>query len=231
MSSHLPVSRWLKNKVLRLLPALMAGLVHWWGKSCSAITVVNGDVETDLAEAGQGCVYVTWHQRLFNLYVLNKNYRRQITIMISRSKDGDFAAGLAQRYGFATVRGSSSRGGSTAMNQLIEEMLKQPSISAGMLGDGPKGPARKLKMGTLKIAQATGAPILPLAYSAKRHKLFASWDRFMLPFPFSPLVVIFGEPLTVPPQSSGKELEELRLKVEDSLNELTERCDLWWRKS
>ncbi len=84
-------------------------------------------------------------------------------------------------------------------------------------------------MGTLKIAQATGAPVLPLAYSAKRHKLFASWDRFMLPFPFSPLVVIFGEPIMVPAQTSDKELEELRLKVENSLNKITERCDFWWR--
>ena len=231
MSSHSPVSRWLKSKILRLLPIVAAGLIRWWGKSCSAITVVNGGFEVERAAAGQGCVYVTWHQRLFNLYFLNQDYQRQVTIMISRSKDGDLASGLAHRYGFATVRGSSSRGGSTAMNQLIEEMRKRPSISAGMLGDGPKGPTRKLKMGTLKIAQATGAPILPIAYGAKRHKLFASWDRFMLPFPFSPLVVIFGEPIVVPSQSSDKELEELRLKVESSLNELTERCDLWWHKS
>ncbi len=151
--------------------------------------------------------------------------------MISRSKDGDLAAGAVQRLGFDSVRGSSSRGGSTAMNQLIEQMQNKSSICAGMLGDGPRGPARKLKMGTLKIAQATGVPILPFAYSAKRHKLFASWDRFMFPFPFSPLVVIFGEPFMIPSETSAEELEELRLKVENSLNELAERCDLWWRKS
>ena len=229
MSSHSPVILWLKSKALRLVPIAATGLIRWWGKSCSAIKVVNGDFEAGRAAAGQGCVYVTWHQRLFNLYFLH--YRRPITIMISRSKDGDLATGAAHRLGFATVRGSSSRGGSTAMNQLIEVMHNQPSTSAGMLGDGPRGPARKLKMGTLKIAQATGVPVLPFAYSAKRHKLFASWDRFMLPFPFSPLVVIFGEPFMIPSQTSNEELEELRLKVENSLNELTERCDLWWQKS
>ena len=229
MLSYSPVSRWLKSKVLRLLPIAAAGLIRWWGKSCSAITVVNGDYEAERTAAGQGCVYVTWHQRFFNLYFLH--HRRPLTIMISRSKDGDLAAGAAHRVGFATVRGSSSRGGATAMYQLIDVMRNRSATSAGMLGDGPKGPARKLKMGALKIAQATGAPILPFAYSAKRHKLFASWDRFMLPLPFSPLVVIFGEPLIVPSQASDKDLEELRLKVENSLNELTERCDLWWRKS
>ena len=86
-------------------------------------------------------------------------------------------------------------------------------------------------MGALKIAQATGAPILPFAYGAKRHKLFASWDRFMLPLPFSPLVVIFGEPLMVPAQASTQELEALRLTVENSLNELAQLCDLWWPES
>ena len=229
MPSPSSVSRWLKSKTLRLLPIAAATLIYWWGKSFFTIKVVNGDLEAERAETGQGCVYVTWHQRLFNLYFLR--YRRPITIMISRSKDGELATGVVYRLGFATVRGSSSRGGATAMYQLIEAMRNRPSICAGMLGDGPKGPARKLKMGTLKIAQATGAPVLPFAYSAKRHKLFASWDRFMLPLPFSPLVVIFGEPLLVPPHASDKELEELRLKVESSLNELTERCDFWWQNS
>ncbi len=151
--------------------------------------------------------------------------------MISRSKDGDLAAGAAQRLGFDSVRGSSSRGGSTAMFQLVEAMQSLPLTSAGMLGDGPRGPARKLKMGALKIAQATGAPILPFAYGARRHKLFASWDRFMIPLPFSPLIVIFGEPFMIPSQISNEELEKLRQRVESSLNELAERCDRWWQDS
>ncbi|MEA3333224.1 MAG: lysophospholipid acyltransferase family protein [Pseudomonadota bacterium] len=229
MSSSSPISRWLKSKTLRLVPVAAAGLLRWWGKSGSAITVVNGEFEAELAAGGQGCVYVTWHQRLLNLFFLRS--RRSVTIMISRSKDGELASGAVHRLGFGTVRGSSSRGGATAMFQLIEAMRNQPSTCAGMLGDGPKGPARKLKPGTLKIAQATGVPILPFAYSAKRHKLFASWDRFMLPFPFSPLVVIFGEPIMVPEAASNEELEELRLKVENSLNEITQRCDLWWPKA
>ncbi len=227
MASRSTFSRWLKNRSLRLVPLVASGLISAWAKSCSDITVVNGDLEAEWAAAGKGCVYVTWHQRLFNLFFLN--YRRPVTIMISRSKDGDMAAGAAQRVGFSSVRGSSSRGGATAMYQLIELMRARPQICAGMLGDGPRGPARKLKIGSLKIAQATGVPVLPFAYGAKRHKLFASWDRFMMPLPFSPLVVIFGKPVTIPVQVSSQELEDLRLEVEESLNELTKRCDLWWQ--
>ncbi len=219
--------RRLKSTVLKKIPPIVAALTYLWGKSCTRITVLNGDFESELALSGRGCVYVTWHQRLLNLFFLK--YRRPVTIMISRSKDGDLVAAVSEKLGFGTVRGSSSRGGVTAMFQLIDKIKKNPETAAGMLGDGPRGPARRLKPGTLKIAQATGVPIIPFAYSAKRHKLFASWDRFMMPFPFSPLVVIFGDPITIPASAGSDELEILRRQVEESLNDLTCRCDEWWR--
>ena len=223
------IKRRLKNFVLRKIPPIVAFLTYLWGKSCGRITVVNGDFEAELALSGRGCVYVTWHQRLLNLFFLK--YRRPVTIMISRSKDGDLVAAVAEKLGFGTVRGSSSRGGATAMFQLIDKIKKTPVTSAGMLGDGPRGPARRLKLGTLRIAQATGVPIIPFAYGAKRHKLFASWDRFMLPFPFSPLVVCFGDPIYIPVAAANEEMETLRLQVETSLNNLTRRCDEWWQDS
>lgn len=221
--------RRLKSTVLKKIPPIVAVLTYLWGKSCARITVVNGELEAELALSNRGCVYVTWHQRLLNFFFLK--YRRSVTIMISRSKDGGLVAAVSEKLGFGTVRGSSSRGGATAMFQLIDKIKKSPETSAGMLGDGPRGPARKLKLGTLKIAQETGVPIIPFAYSAKRHKLFASWDRFMMPFPFSPLVVCFGDPILVPAEVAGAEMENLRLQVETSLNDLTRRCDEWWQNS
>jgi lysophospholipid acyltransferase (LPLAT)-like uncharacterized protein len=148
-----------------------------------------------------------------------------MTIMISRIRDVDLAAGEAELICFGTVRGSSSRGGPAAMLELIERMKKDPGTCAGMLGDGPRGPARRLKMGTIRIAQATGAPIVPVAYGAKRRKLFSSWDRFLLPLPFSPLVAAFGDPVLVPETASVEELEAYRLRVEESLNQLVGLCD------
>ncbi|NPA25331.1 MAG: lysophospholipid acyltransferase family protein [Deltaproteobacteria bacterium] len=207
----------------RLLPVAGSVLVRLWGWSCFRIAVLNDEDERLRAAAGQGCVYVTWHQRLFNIYFLH--HRRPITIMISRSRDGDLAARVAELLGFGTVRGSSSRGGPAAMLELIEEMKKKPGTCAGMLGDGPRGPARKLKMGTIRIAQATGVPIVPVAYGAKRRKLFSSWDRFLLPLPFSPLVAAFGEPVLVPENAPAEELEVYRKRVEESLNRLVSLCD------
>lgn len=221
--------RRLKNSILKKIPPVVVTLTYWWAKSCARITVVNGDFEAELALSGRGCVYVTWHQRLLNFFFLK--YSRPVTIMISRSKDGDLVAAVAEKLGFDTVRGSSSRGGGTAMFQLIDKIKKNPAISAGMLGDGPRGPDRKLKLGTLRIARETGVPIIPFAYGAKRHKLFASWDRFMLPFPFSPLVVCFGNPIEIPASATNDDLKRLRLEVESSLNDLTRCCDNWWQDS
>ena len=221
------MQRRLKNIILKKLPPTVAALVYCWRKCCGKITVINGDFESQRVIAGAGCVYVTWHQRLFNIFFLK--YQRPITIMISRSKDGDLVTAVAEKCGFGAVRGSSSRGGSTAMYQLIKEMQSNPATFAGMLGDGPRGPARKLKLGSLKIAQETGVPVLPVTYSARRHKLFASWDRFMLPLPFSPLVVMFGDPVMIPADLSNAELEGLRLKIEATLDDLTRQCDSWWQ--
>ncbi|MBN2706959.1 MAG: lysophospholipid acyltransferase family protein [Deltaproteobacteria bacterium] len=215
--------RRLKNKLFNLLPPLVAALVRVWGRSCRRIRVVNGGFEENRVAAGRGCVYVTWHQRLFNIYFIRRP--RRLSIMISRSRDGDLVAEVARRLGYESVRGSSSRGGSTAMTELVEKLRRRPGLGAGMLGDGPRGPARKLKPGAVRIAQLTGLPLLPVAYGARRAKLFASWDRFMLPLPFSPLVVIFGDPIWVPASTSTQVFEEIRRQVEDRLNELAEQCD------
>lgn len=223
MTSKL-VRRWLVKFMAAGLAPLLAFLVCFWGKSFSRrMRVINGEVEASRFAAGQGCVYVTWHQRLFNSYFL-KN-RRPISIMISRSRDGDLVADLAQRLGFTSVRGSSSRGGGQALQEMVAVMKRQPELCAGILADGPRGPARKLKAGALKIAQLTGVPIQPVVYSAARAKFFASWDRFLLPWPFSPIVVIFGEPVNVPPEITPSEFETLRLEVENTLNQLAAEAD------
>ena len=96
------IGRWLKSKVLSFVPVVASGLLRCWEKSCSSISVINGELEAARAADGLGCVYVTWHQRLFNLYFIR--HRRLVTIMISRSKDGDLAAGVADKFGFGAVR-------------------------------------------------------------------------------------------------------------------------------
>jgi len=105
-----------------------------------------------------------WHAHL--LLMLHSRYKRPISVMISRSKDGEYIARVFDWYGLDSARGSSTRGGSAALRDLIREARAGKNIV--FTPDGPKGPARVLKDGVVYAAQATGLPIVPIAFAAKK---------------------------------------------------------------
>jgi hypothetical protein len=97
--------------------------------------------------------------------------------------------------------------------------------SCGLIADGSRGPARVAQKGPLYLARLTNAPLIPLAVAASRKKTFQTWDRFVLPLPFSRLALLVGDPLPVPPEARGTALEGLRLELEDRLNRLCHRAE------
>jgi len=105
-----------------------------------------------------------WHAHL--LLMLHSRYRRPISVMISRSKDGEYIARVFDWYGVESARGSSHRGGSAALRELIRAARAGRNIV--FTPDGPKGPARIAKDGVVYAAQATGLPIVPIAFAAKK---------------------------------------------------------------
>jgi hypothetical protein len=152
---------------------------------------------------------------------------RHVTMMASKSKDGEYAVAVGRRLGFLIVRGSSTRDGRVGMHELIEKM-KGGGHSAGMMADGPHGPPRVLKMGTIRIARDTGRPVIPMMYGAKRRIVSHSWDRYFRPVPFTKIVLLHGEPTFVPPDADEAECERLRRLVEQQMNDMADRCDRWW---
>jgi lysophospholipid acyltransferase (LPLAT)-like uncharacterized protein len=142
-------------------------------------------------ENGGAVLLCAWHQQFFSAIRHFRNYRRfSPCIMISRSKDGEIIAGIARRTGWHPVRGSSSRGGREAMCSVIGELAK--SRLAGHIVDGPRGPAGQVKAGVIRMAHATRAAIVPFYVTADKAWYFNSWDRFMLPKPFSKVYLRFG---------------------------------------
>ena len=97
--------------------------------------------------------------------------------------------------------------------------------------DGPRGPRHRLQLGVIELARRTGNPILPLTFSASKKKIFKTWDRFLLPYPFSKGVFVWGEPIYVDRDGERDYLEEMRLLVERRLNELTEEADRYFNPS
>ena len=196
-------------------------------KSCRVVHIEGQDKERQLVEKHGGrAVYCTFHQRMF--YHFHHFGLLHVTMMISRSKDGEWATRIARRLGFKEVRGSTKKGnrdkgGSEAMAKLIEEVKK--GESAGMLVDGPRGPARQVRMGSVLIAKETGAPMMSEMWGCDRAWVINSWDRFIIPKPFAKIFIIHGDPIYVPPDSTSEQLEQFRLQLEQSMNADCQRCD------
>ncbi|MFZ5563475.1 MAG: lysophospholipid acyltransferase family protein [Thermodesulfobacteriota bacterium] len=168
----------------------------------------------------------TWHRNaIFFFYYFRK--LKNAGIMISSSKDGDIAAGVARRFGYNVVRGSSSKGGRTALENMVRYMRESPAQTiCGTPVDGPRGPARKMKKGMLVLARDAGAWFVPMACSGSRvFTFFKSWDKTILPRPFSTMVLTFGTPRKIDPGLSDQGLEALRQEVEAEIDDITDRAD------
>jgi lysophospholipid acyltransferase (LPLAT)-like uncharacterized protein len=171
-------------------------------------------------------VYASWHQRFFPGITFFAT-RKPIAIMISQSRDGEMIARVVDILGWQSVRGSSTRGGVHALKAL--RSLTRRGYRVGHIVDGPQGPFGVVKPGLLTIAQFSGAPILPVIASAERSWVFNSWDRFMVPKPFSRIFVRFTPPIHVPRRLDPDAFEALRKDIEKQIKELYIQTDNWWR--
>jgi len=177
-----------------------------------------------LADYGRVIVAV-WHQRFLPALAYVTKFRNfEPIVMISQSKDGELAARLAQRLGLVPVRGSSTRGGETALAAILKALKKRPAVIH--IVDGPTGPKGVVKPGLISMAQISGAVILPVFVSADRAWIMGSWDRFLVPKPFSKVTIEWGPPLVVPQDLDPAQNEEFRAEIEQRLFEGYAQADL-----
>lgn len=189
--------------------------------SLSRITVRKTEPVAAL-EASRNCIYAFWHSRILLLSYLYK--KLGAAIMVSNSADGEIIAQILQRQGQVTVRGSTRKGGLRALVRQAEIMRAQ-SRPGAVVPDGPQGPRHHAQPGVILLAQKTGCPIIPVTYSAKRRKEFNSWDRFILPAPATPCLVIYGRPLYVPRETGPDTLQSCMQTLETELNRITSEAD------
>ncbi len=217
-----PVYPWWIDLAARLLSWLLVLLRATWRVRFGA-----GSEHLDrLLATERPIIFAFWHSRLVVCdFIRNRTIDRgrPVALLTSLSRDGELAARAAGRRGYRIIRGSTSRGGLTSMLRLRRAM--RAGASAAIAPDGPRGPACKVQPGTVMLAQRAGAPILPAAYAASRCWRVRSWDRLVVPKPFARVVVTVGEPLEVPSQLSGAELEELASELERRLDELVSHAE------
>ena len=186
-------------------------LLHLYANTVKVTLENEAGIMNYLNEGGR-VILASWHQRFFGGFYLPRMFDRPISIMISQSRDGDFVADVMMRIGWRPVRGSSSRGGRKALKMLIEE-IKNNQLG-GHIVDGPTGPPRVIKPGLISLAQHADAAICPTFVHYERAWTFNSWDRFMVPKPFSTAVIRFGQLIFLPSDLEAVEFENVRRCIE-----------------
>ena len=182
----------------------------------------NDIVYKDFIENDKNMIFSAWHGRLllFPYYYRYVHGRKNLCIMASKSRDGEMIKRILGKFDIETVRGSTSRGGISAMKALIK--ATKSGKDTALTVDGSKGPVFKVQPGILLLAQITGIPIIPLAYDASKKIVLNTWDKLIIPLPFSRIHVSFGDLIHVP--RDAKDLEPYRQKLQKTMDEITECC-------
>lgn len=200
----------------RILAGLLGWIVPWFLRVwfwTLRVTVLHPEVQLAWLSPGKQALGVLWHQNfLFYAWYFRQ---RGYLVLSSRSRDGEIMVRVMRPLGYRHVRGSSSRGGAEAMHELVQRVRR--GLTAAIIADGPRGPARVAKTGIVIAARHTGLPVIPGGAYCCRAKRLRSWDRTALPLPFSRVVLSFGGPIRVPAQLTPEGVEEWRKRIEDAV--------------
>lgn len=167
------------------------------------------------------CIYAMWH--CHQLCIHGINHREKLNVLISRSKDGQIMADIVEKWGFKTIRGSKGKQGAVEASMQMISALKAGENCAMMI-DGPRGPARKVKNGIIKIAKLSGAPIVPVYWYSPSFNFASlpSWDSLRMPILDVKLINLYGRPIYV---GENNNEENVRLELQHSLEELEKISD------
>jgi hypothetical protein len=214
----------LKPLRKKLVAWLGPWLAYWSIKILSRtmrFEVIHPEIPNSFWEKETPAIGVFWHGRLLMTPVAYKG--KKLSFLVSPHRDGQIVGKAMQRFGFHAILGSTTRRGFSAFKKMVEAQKNGSDIA--ITPDGPRGPRYRAQIGVVELAKLTGRPIVPLTFSASKKKLLKTWDQFLLPYPFSKGVFIWGEPIDVDRNGEGAYLEEKRALLERRLNELTERAD------
>jgi len=211
----------------RFLTKLFSSFLAFFLKFCGStnkLSTTRSDIFDAHVENGQN-IFAFWHSRLFYLvyFYTSKSPKRRTSILVSMSRDGDYGVALAEKLGQDYVRGSTSKGGPQAIRKLASQIAKGDNVA--ITPDGPRGPAHVANDGVIKLAQLTGAQIIPVSYQATRKRVFKSWDGFILVKPFGRVHLAFAEPIKVPRKLDADQLETYRKQLQEALRGLDRICN------
>jgi len=221
----------MKERLLHFLIPRVASLFIRLLHLSARVRHLNLSNITGLNEAGQQYLIAFWHCHL--LLMVYSRHRKPITVMISQHKDGEYIAQTMRRFGVDSSRGSTTRGGTAALRDMVE--LSEKGWNIAITPDGPRGPARVAQAGVVLAARRTGVPVMPIAVISEKKWQLRSWDSFEIPHPFSRVLFVYGEPMVIPPGREEGGVEEWRQRVEQTMRSICDdteaRFDELWRQA
>jgi lysophospholipid acyltransferase (LPLAT)-like uncharacterized protein len=197
---------------LILAPRLISGflqLLAWTVR----VRMIHGEELLDRWQRGERVILAFWHDRALMMPLQTRG--QPICIMNSLSHDGEIVTRSVARWGIRSVRGSATRGGLRGFLQLVDAYRRGENLV--LAPDGPRGPRCEAKPGVIHLGKATGAPIVPVSYAASRCVRLGSWDRLIIPLPFSRVVYVVEEALVIDRRASDEQLETSRQELQRRL--------------
>ncbi|MSP49889.1 MAG: DUF374 domain-containing protein [Alphaproteobacteria bacterium] len=205
----------------RAIGALGAGYIRLVYATTRWTTVGRATPERFWAE-GRPFIGCFWHGRILLMpYIWGVD--RPCALLISKHADGRLIAETVSHFGFDTIAGSSSSGGSDALRAIVRALKAGSSV--GITPDGPRGPRMRTSAGVVQAARLAGAPLLPVSVATSRRKMLDSWDRFLVALPFGRGAVVWGRALEIAADADEAEIEAVRLALEDELNRVSAEAD------
>lgn len=217
-----PLKRILKSDAVRAAACWLGAQYIRLVWATGRWRIEGGDIPRAHWDAGKPFILAFWHGHLLMMpkcWDLSK----PMHMLISQHRDGQLIARVIGHFGLGTAAGSSTRGGSGALRQMLKALKAGEYV--GITPDGPRGPRMRATAGIVNVARMAGVPIIPCAYSCAPRKQLNSWDRFQVALPFASGVIAWGQPITVAKDLDDAGLEDARLRVEDAMNTLAHAAE------
>lgn len=211
-----------KTITKKIAPYLIRSLLFIIWRTCRIVEIKGEHYFNELIKNNKTFIPVYWHQHhVYGAYLMLrlKKQGANIGFLISPSADGDMSASVAKSWGTATIRGSSTRTGAKALRDLYQAITKD-DISPVNTSDGPTGPLHIFKPGAVMLAQLTQNNLVPISYAASKYWQLKSWDKFIIPKPFSKIVICIGKPVHVSKSLSESELNNTCKLMQSILQKL-----------
>jgi lysophospholipid acyltransferase (LPLAT)-like uncharacterized protein len=193
---------------------------------CSTLTweFDNFRVRTERLAGSEPTIYAFWHGRILPAVYYFRNFG--IVVMTSRHRDGEYIAPLIRRFGFGAARGSSTRGGRSALAEMLQVLGRGQDVALTV--DGPRGPRYLAKSGAVWLGAKTGFPVVPFHISHQRKWVLSSWDGFEIPKPFTRALILLANPIYVPLEATEEETAAAQRELQAALDDLRRRGDEHW---